>query len=54
MTMNKLNNIIVNYIENNKTQYNIEYFDTIETLYELLEEIKDDYEGLRSDDDDKW
>ena len=46
MTNNVLYNILVNYIEDNKTNYDIDYKETIETIEELLEEIKKDYKEM--------
>ena len=47
MTNSALYDILVNYIEDNKTNYNIDYKETIETIEELIEEIKKDYEDLK-------
>ena len=46
MTNNVLYNILVNYIEDNKTNYDIDYKETIEAIEELLEEIKKDYKEM--------
>ena len=45
-TINKINNILIDYIEENKTKNNIDYDETLETLQELLNEIKKEYEEL--------
>ena len=45
--MNKnMYDIIVDYIENNKVKYNIDYKETIEYLKELIEEIEKEYENI--------
>jgi len=49
MNINELNNILVNYIEQNKIKYNIEYQKTIETLEELIKEIKKEYQNIKRD-----
>lgn len=46
ITINEINNILIDYIEENKTKNNIDYDETIETLQELLNEIKKEYEEL--------
>ena len=46
MTFNDLNNILVKYIEDNKVKNDIDYMDSIESLEELLKEIKKDYKEL--------
>lgn len=45
-TINEINNILIDYIEKNKTKKNIDYDETLETLQELLNEIKKEYEEL--------
>ncbi|MBQ3475838.1 MAG: hypothetical protein IJH20_06695 [Bacilli bacterium] len=49
MTNSALYDILVNYIEDNKTNYNIDYKETIETIEELIEEIKKDYKDLEEE-----
>lgn len=49
MTNSALYDILVNYIEDNKTNYNIDYKETIGTIEELIEEIKKDYEDLKEE-----
>jgi hypothetical protein len=49
LTNSALYDILVNYIEDNKTNYNIDYKETIETIEELIEEIKKDYEDLKEE-----
>ena len=46
MTINNLRDYIVYYIENNKVRFDIKYENSIESLYQLLNEIKKEYEGL--------
>jgi hypothetical protein len=46
LTMADLNNILVKFIETNKVKFGIEYKDSLETLQELLNEIKEDYKSL--------
>ena len=46
MTNNELMNILVEYIESNKRDYNIQYADTLESLQEMLNTIKRDYEEM--------
>ena len=46
MTMNYLYTILVDYINKNKNKNNISYLDTIKSIENLLEEIKNDYETL--------
>lgn len=45
-TINELNNILVDYIENNKYEFGIGYEYSIGTIQELLDEIKKEYENL--------
>lgn len=45
-TINEINNILIDYIEENKTKNNIDYDETLETLQELLNEIKKEYKEL--------
>ena len=42
--INELWNILINYIEHNKKFNNIKYDDSLETLQELLDNIKKEYE----------
>lgn len=44
--INDLSNIIVDYIENNKMEFNIDYENSIQTIQELLDEIKREYDEL--------
>ena len=44
--MKNLSDEIIKYIEENKTKYNIDYTDTIESIKELINEIENDYENL--------
>lgn len=46
MTNSALYDTLVNYIEDNKNVYGIDYKETIETIEELIEEIKRDYKDL--------
>lgn len=46
MEIKDIKNKLVDYIENNKTKYNIDYADTIESIKELIKEIENDYENL--------
>ena len=46
LTMADLNNILVKFIETNKVKFGIEYKDSLGTLQELLNEIKEDYKSL--------
>ena len=46
MEIKDINNILIDYIEQNKTKYNIDYSDTIESIKELIKEIENDYENL--------
>ena len=43
---NNLYKILIDYIENNKEKNNIDYFETIEHLKELINEIKKEYEEI--------
>ena len=45
-TINELNNILVDYIENNKYEFGIGYEYSIGTIQELLNEIKKEYDSL--------
>ena len=45
-TINELNNIIVDFIENNKFEFGIGYEYSIGTIQDLLNEIKAEYENL--------
>ena len=45
-TINELNNIIVDFIENNKYEFGIGYEYYIGTIQDLLNEIKAEYESL--------
>jgi hypothetical protein len=46
VTFNDLNSILVKYIEDNKVKNDIDYMESIESLEELLKEIKKDYKEL--------
>lgn len=48
MTMHELCSLIINYIETNKTKYNISYEETIKAIKENIEAIEEEYkeEGL--------
>lgn len=48
MSMVELNNILVKYIENNKCKHGIDYQDSIDALFLLMQEIENRYkeEGL--------
>ena len=46
-TLNDINTILVDYINENKNKYGIDYLDTIKTFEDLLKEIKRDYETLK-------
>lgn len=46
MTMNELNTILVDYINENKNNNDIGYMETIKAVEDLLKEIKRDYETL--------
>ena len=45
-TINELNNIIVDFIENNKYEFGIGYEYSIGTIQDLLNEVKAEYESL--------
>lgn len=45
-TINELNNILVDYIENNKYEFGIGWEYSIGTLKQLLKEIETEYENL--------
>lgn len=45
-TINELNNILVDFIENNKYEFGIGYEYSIGTIQDLLNEIKAEYENL--------
>lgn len=49
MNINELNNILVEYIEQNKVKYNIDYLQTIESLKELINELKKEYQNIEKD-----
>lgn len=44
-----LYNVLIDYIENNKTKNNISYEETFDYLDELLRTLKRDYENLESE-----
>lgn len=46
-TLNDINTILVDYINENKNKCGIDYLDTIKTFEDLLKEIKRDYETLK-------
>lgn len=46
MKNENLYDILVDYIENNKANFNIDYEDTIESIKELIEEIEKEYKGV--------
>ena len=46
MTNSNLYDILVDFIDNNKSMYDIDYKSSIENLEDLLNEIKRDYEEL--------
>ena len=50
MTNSVLYDILVDFIENNKTKYDIDYKSSIENLKELLEEIEQDYENIEGEE----
>lgn len=50
MTNVNLYNILVDYIEENKRLYNIDYKGSIENLKELLEEIEQDYNDIEGEE----
>lgn len=45
--MKTLRNLIIGYIETNKIECNIEYEKSIKAIYELLAEIKEEYEEIK-------
>lgn len=45
-TIKELSDILIDYIENNKVKNGIDYENSIETLQELLNEIKTEYKEL--------
>lgn len=52
MTNSVLYNMLVDYIEENKRLYNIDYTSSIENLKELLEEIEQDYKDLEGENNE--
>ena len=50
MTNSVLYDILVDFIENNKTKYDIDYESSIENLKELLEEIEQDYKNIEGEE----
>lgn len=50
--INDLNNIIVDYIENNKYEFGIGYEYSIGTIQELLDEIKKEYDNLGDEENE--
>lgn len=36
---------LINYIEDNKEKYNISYAETLDYLQEVLDELKQEYQG---------
>lgn len=46
MNIGNIKDILVDYINKNKNEYNIDYNDTIITLKQLITEIEDDYKNL--------
>ena len=47
----KIKYYLINYIEKNKKRYGIDYFETINALRLLLEEIENDYKELINNGD---
>lgn len=47
--MKELKDYIIGYIENNKVKYDIEYKDSIQSIYELFNEIKKEYKELEEE-----
>lgn len=50
MTNSNLYDILVDFIENNKSMYDIDYKSSIENLKELLEEIEQDYKNIEGEE----
>ena len=50
MTNSNLYDILVDFIENNKIMYDIDYKSSIENLKELLEEIEQDYKNIEGEE----
>lgn len=48
--MGELKDYIIEHIETNKAKYDIEYDDSIQAIYELLEEIKREYKEIKESD----
>ena len=46
--MVNLYNFIIDYINKNKNDYNIDYFATIDSLRELLDEIEQEYKNVEN------
>ena len=46
MTIEKISESLVNYIEQNKVKYSISYFESIRTLRELIDTIEKDYRNI--------
>lgn len=45
--MNNLYDVIIQFIEDSKTKYNISYDSTIEFLKQLINEIEKEYQDLK-------
>ena len=50
MFNNEIYNILVEYIEQNKTNNNIEYQETIDCLKDLVKDIEKDYKNLEGEE----
>ena len=48
-TINDINNILIDYIENNEVKYAIKYLDSIKTLKVLLDNIEFEYLSVIKD-----
>lgn len=46
MSINNVMKIMVDFIESNKSKFGINYENSIETIQEILDEIKQDYKNL--------
>lgn len=52
-TIKELSDILIDYIENNKVKNEIDYENSIETLQELLNEIKTEYKNLGDEENER-
>lgn len=49
MTFHELTIILIDFIEKNKSQYNIEYQDTIKSIKEYINELEETYRQIEKE-----